>query len=125
MGVNNSVLKGYRWGHEGVMVCEQARKVKTVKVHHEGVAKPRVDKTVGRTCAMMMWQRVITQGIRAEMPGKRILSSVAIDWVTFRSRALSFWRFVVWSLGVFGPCIALHFSGWTSNGSMYSQANLS
>ena len=46
---------------------------------------------------MMMWQRVITQGIRAEMPGKRILSSVAIDWVTFRSRALSFWRFVVWS----------------------------
>ena len=74
---------------------------------------------------MMMWQRVITQGIRAEMPGKRILSSVAIDWVTFRSRALFFWGFVVWSFGEFGLCIALHFPGWTSNGSMYSQANLS
>ena len=74
---------------------------------------------------MMMWQKFITQWIWAEMPGKRILSSVAIDWVTFRSRALSFWRFAVWSFLAFGLCIALHFSGWTSNGSMYSQANLS
>ena len=46
--------------HRSCDDSEQARWVKTVKVHCRGIAKSPVDQTVGRTCAMII---VITQRI--------------------------------------------------------------
>ena len=76
-GCHREIIEFYEFCDDSL----QAKWVKTVKAHCRGIAKSPVGQTVGRTCVMIL----ATSSHRESglfMSGKKILCSIAIDWVT-------------------------------------------
>jgi len=71
---------------------------KRVKVHCRGIASPQwIRPSVGP----MRWdfgKYHHIENLGFLVPGKKILCSIAIDWVTRRFIVASIWSFVVWSV---------------------------